>query len=158
MPLFLDKVPYTGDELRTDGYYYHSRPTVSFPELKIIRVAVFYRDGFCMYFGLQQETSNLTQRIEEELLNEETINWLKSAPNGIGVFQINGQSIEFEVWSRLRRNNIITNSRFGEILNDSSFILRETIDNDKGKTYEENIRFEFKQFSPKPDSTNRFTG
>lgn len=45
-----------------------------------------------------------------------------------------------------------TLKHYGEILNDTTFILK-TINSKNGKVVRENMTYKFKQLSPKPDST-----
>lgn len=148
--LMMSKTPYNGNELRIDGYYYSDEVDAS-----DYGVAVFYRDGVCYHLFGTDFTEPLDEYIEQEiLLNSSFVDDLRTTPTHIGVFQIAGESIEFETWEAGR--DITTFSHFGDIINDTAFILRERVNNDQGVTFEENITYRFKQFSPKPDSTTRF--
>jgi hypothetical protein len=148
--LSLDKNPYRGDELRIDGYYYSNLTSAI-----DIGVAVFYRDGICINVFSHIEGSDTTNFIENEiLLNESLISSFMNTPTHIGVFQINKESIEFETWEAGR--DIITFSNYGKIFNDTTFLITKQVNNDSGKSYSENLTYRFKQFSPKPDSTNNF--
>lgn len=88
------------------------------------------------------------------MLNDALISRLMNTPTHIGVFQINTESINFEIWEAGR--NITTFSHFGKILNDTTFLLEKRINNIINKTFTENLTYRFKQFSPKPNSTNNF--
>lgn len=44
----------------------------------------------------------------------------------------------------------------GSILNDSTFVIKTVSEFDRKKTLPENTTYHFRQFSPKPDSTNKF--
>lgn len=88
------------------------------------------------------------------MLNDALISRLMNTPTHIGVFQINTESINFETWEAGR--NITTFSHFGKILNDTTFLLEKRINNITNKTFTENLTYRFKQFSPKPNSTNNF--
>jgi hypothetical protein len=148
--LSMAKTPYTGNELRIDGYYY-SNPTTE----NNIGIAVFYRDGVCMHLFERPESQDTLDFIENEiLLNNTLMSRLWSTPSNIGVFQINEKSIEFETW--IAGRDITTFSHFGEILNGTTFLLTKWTNNDQGKSYSVNLTYRFKQFSPKPDSTNNF--
>jgi hypothetical protein len=49
--------------------------------------------------------------------------------------------------------------RAGQILNDTTFVIAESYRMNEGKkteVKERNETYHFKQFNPKPDSTNRF--
>jgi len=148
--LSMDKIPYTGDELRIDGYYYSNLTLAD-----DIGVAVFYRDGFCINTWVKPINQDTLSYIENNILfNDEFINKIKSIPTHIGVFKINAKSIEFETWEAGR--DIITFSHYGEILNDTTFLITKQVNNDSGKSYSEKLTYKFRQFSPKPDSTNTF--
>ena len=148
--LSIAKTPYTGNELRIDGYYYSNQTTAN-----DIGLAVFYRDGVCIHTFVPIEGQNILDFIENEiLLNEVLISRFWTTPTSIGVFQINAESIEFETWEAGR--DVITFSNFGEIINDTPFLITKQVNNDSGTSYSENLLYRFKQFSPKPDSTNTF--
>lgn len=148
--LSMAKTPYTGNELRIDGYYY-SNPTTE----NNIGIAVFYRDGICMHLFERPESQDTIGFIENEiLLNNTLMSRLWSTPSNIGVFKTNKESIEFETW--IAGRDITTFSHFGEILNYTTFLLTKWTNNDSGKTYLENLTYRFRHFSPKPDSTNTF--
>ncbi|MBT3206885.1 MAG: hypothetical protein HN704_03280 [Bacteroidetes bacterium] len=156
--LTLSKTPYSGVELRIDGYYYSDEYSIyaaaSDDYDSYVDIAVFYRDGFCIHTGthLNSQEDTLIYIENEILLNEEYISDLKSTPQHIGVFQIRYPDIEFEIWEA----RTTTFSNYGEILNDSTFIINKKMNNGTGNTYSVNLTYRFKQFSPKPDSTNNF--
>ena len=144
--LTMDKTPYFGDELRIDGYYYSS---IEYDKYR--NVAVFYRDGFCIRIGAEPESQEIFNYIENEiLLNDAFINKMKNVPTNIGLFQIMYPDIQFEIWEY--RTDPTT--YFGTIINDTTFIVNKWVNNRIKKTYEGNLTYRFKQFSPKPDSTN----
>ena len=148
--LSMDKIPYTGDELRIDGYYYSNQVYTDY-----IGIAVFYRDGACMNVFSRIKSQDTLAFIENEiLLNEDLMSKFWNTPNHIGVFQINAESIEFETWEAGR--DIITFSNYGEILNDTTFLIKKEINNESNKSETLNLKYCFRQFSPKPDSTNNF--
>ena len=139
--LTMQKTPYLGNELRIDGYYYSDIWFGSYRD-----VVVFYRDGFCI-----RDLVDSTEQIERDfLLNEELINRIKNVPTNIGVFQIMYPDIQFEIWEY--RTDPTT--YFGTILNDTTFIINKWVNNRTKETKSENLTHRFKQFAPKPDSTN----
>lgn len=151
--LMISRTPYTGSNLRIDGYYFSARTLADG-----IPIAIFYRDGVCFhcFFGATGASDTLKYIETEILLDEGFINKLKSEPSCIGVYQVAGNSLTFETWERVGSRKIITFSHFAEILNDTTFFLRKRVNNDQNVTREENIIYRFKKFSPKPDSTNTF--
>ena len=143
----MKKIPYFGDELRIDGYYYSNTEY----EGGGIRVVVFYQDGFCIYTLIAPTYQDTLKYIENEiLLNDAFINGEKNAPSHIGVFQIMYPDIQIEAWE-FRTDPF---SHFGTIINDTTFITTKRKNNRTKETYSENLTYRFKQFSPKPDSTN----
>ena len=148
--LMMSRTPYNGDELRIDGYYYSDATSSD-----LVGLGVFYRDGVCIHFLFKPETADTLNFIENEfLLNAEFIENAKNRPNWIGVFNINGTSLDYETFETARNTN--TRSYFAEIINDTTFVLQKEVDNLTGNIFEENITYRFKEFSPKPDSTNMF--
>lgn len=148
--LRMPKTPYTGNELRIDGYYYSNKTKDN-----NIGIALFYRDGVCMHLFERPESPDTIGFVENDiLLNNTLLSRLWSTPSNIGVFQINKTTIEFETWMAGR--DIITFSHYGQILNDTTFLLTKWTNNDSGKSYSEKLTYRFRQFSPKPDSTNTF--
>ncbi len=145
--LTIKKIPYLGDELRIDGYYYSD---LDFNNN--LSAAVFYKDGFCIHTRIaspvNQDTLNYIEN--EILLNDKYIAKMKKDPFHIGVFQIIYPNIEFEVWEY----KAWTFTYSGKIINDSTFIINKSICNENGKIYLENLTYRFKPFSSKPDSTN----
>ena len=148
--LSMAKTPYTGNELRIDGYYFSNQVFTDY-----IGIAVFYRNGICINVFTQIESHDTISFIENEiLLNEGLMSNFWNTPNHIGVFLINKESIEFETWEAGR--DIITFSNFGEILNDTTFLITKQVNNQSGATEAMSLTYRFRQFSPKPDSTNIF--
>ena len=147
--LMMNKTPYIGNELRIDGYYYSD-------DIQIIDfgLAVFYRDGVCYHLFGSRDSRSIEDYIEQEvLLNESFIDNLRTTPTNLGVFRIDNQIMSIEHWEASR--DIITLERSGEILNDTTFIMTE-VENLQGEIENVNYTYRFKEFSPKPDSTNMF--
>jgi len=148
--LSMSKTPYTGNELRIDGYYYSGITPAD-----DIGIAVFYRDGVCIHMYTRPKGQDTLDFIQNDiLLDNDLMSRLWSTPTNIGVFHINASSIEFETWEAGR--DIITFSNFGTILNDSTFVITREVNNDAGESTSLNLTYHFQEFSPKPDSTNSF--
>lgn len=80
--LSLVKTPYTGDELRIDGYYYSNQVFTDYNG-----IAVFYRVGICMNVYSRIESQDTLSFIENEiLLNETLMSNFRNTPTHIGVF------------------------------------------------------------------------
>lgn len=148
--LILYKTPYAGNELKIDGYYYSD----DYTQHRYRNVAVFYRDGTCIHFTTSIESIDTLQFIEREiLLNKSTISHFRNTPSHIGVFQIIKDSLMFEIWEGASIKNTYSFSHFGIILNDTTFLITKTTNNDTHKSDQKKLIYKFKQFSSKPDST-----
>lgn len=73
-----------------------------------------------------------------------------------GIYRIDDLRIEFEKWEPSSGGPMKTVIRRGCILNDTTFVITEKLNNYDGKTYHVRDTFRFREFFPKPDSTNRF--
>jgi hypothetical protein len=145
--LTLEKNDYNGNELRIDGYYICSHGFVPY---------FLYRNGIIM--GGTGEKNNDTSIMEEWFRNGSYATNAQKYKYDWGVFQIDGNQIKYEKW-------VPVNGPFpavtyeGVILNDTTFVINKSYRaKDIGKKAPSEIHWEyhFKQFSPKPDSTNRF--
>lgn len=147
--LMMNKTPYIGSELRIDGYYYSDDV-----EITDYGLAVFYRDGVCYHLFGSRDSRSIEEYIEQEiLLNESFINKLRTTPTNLGVFRIDDQIISIKHWEAAR--NILALKHFGEVINDTTFIMTE-VETLQGEIKNTNYTYRFKQFMPKPDSTNTF--
>ena len=156
IPVPLTKAGYTGNQLRTDGYYYSV-------DEDYLYLTVLYRDGFCIHtfthkpndFGL-----DALNYLEKRLLNDDYISKIKKIPLNIGIFKIENIDIEIEIWNdagRIIGGDILnTFSYYGKILNDTTFFVYKSVDNEDDKTYTEDLTYHFVKYDSKPDSTNRF--
>ncbi len=141
--LTLSKEPYTGHQLRIDGYYYSEFGSV-------YRIYFLYYDGvilsadFLTESLVEQEQSS----IYESFKSTKKINW--------GVFNIDNDIIQVEKWYPSSGGGMPVSIHKGEILNDTTFIMTISIHSKTGKQRELNETYHFKAFSPKPDSTNSF--
>ena len=151
--LHLEKVPYTGDELRIDGYYYSE---FGDEDDKLRDVYFFYRNGNLLYGSTY--SSDLEDKKEEEYTTEEWQSIVKESKQRWGVFQIEGTKILFERWYP-SQPPLKAYVREGEILNDTTFKITQSYrmkDGEKTERKDRDETFNFKEFSPKPDSTNKF--
>jgi len=149
--LTMKKTPYPGNELRIDGYYYSSPLYDKYADITTMRVAVFYRDGYCINTSIKITSSDTLGQIESEVLrNDGFIAHEKAIPSHIGVFLIMNPDIQFEVWEY----RAWTFTYYGKIIDGTTFIINKSINNRDGKNSSESLTYRFKQFSPKPDSTN----
>ncbi len=146
--------PYTGSELKIDGYYYN---TYIYGENKTGHdIYLFYTNGVLLFGGVSDQEQILIK--EEKLKNGEHYSNAKNSEEYWGNFQISGSSIKFEKWSK-DLSDIYLYVSEGSILNDSTFTITQSYRLEEGKQKNWtsiNETYHFKKFSPKPDSTNQF--
>lgn len=147
--LTLPKTPYTGNELRLDGYYY------DIEDEKIWSTYFFYRNGI-LHYGIASDTlENDLDKYDTWFASDYYSEHLRKDRRRWGLFEIYNDSIVFERWGILEGGDPVL--RFsGRILNDTTFIITKCENPHSGETCQKNDLYHFRQFSPKPDSTNMF--
>ncbi len=146
--LTLPKQPYLGNELRTDGYYYQTGE-------KAIIVAFLYKDGTMILAG-SIPAQEIQQR-EEMFKSGEFYEHIKNNKTCWCVYRIEDGNIKTNYWVSPRPFRCYFQE--GAILNDTTFVLQRYYRMENGEKTEEgdiNETYHFRQFSPKPDSTNMF--
>ncbi len=152
--LSLSKTPYIGNELRIDGYYY----TVSAnSDYLYYHEYFFYKDGMLLVLsGITNSYAEMDDYILTFYINcDDYKDYLKSW----GLFHINDGNIKIEHRAPGRPLSKTTYIKEGVILNDTTFLITKIYSMRKGKKgeiKERNETYHFRQFSPKPDSTNNF--
>jgi len=149
-PLSRTKEPYNGNQLRIDGYYYRNINDM------IYDIYFFYSDGIVLSVsGSEESLEDANNYIFENFINSEDY---KDIAYQWGVFNINGNQIVFERWYPSEWP-YAAYCREGHISNDTTFIVTESYKLKNGEKTEVdaiNEMYHFKQFSPKPDSTNEW--
>ncbi len=141
----LTKSPYYGADLKIDGYYY-----VQDVEQNFTNVFFLYRDGIILHtYGYSSLDLNI---VEQEIIERYSI--IKDTKDCWGVFIITGNAIEYEKWGPSVGGGLPTYKCIGEILNDTTFIITESVEDNK-TSYKDPIDvYHYKHFLPKLDSTN----
>jgi hypothetical protein len=145
--LTMTRVPYVGDKLKVNGYYY----TIVNDGLNdtLLESLFLYRNGVALFLGAY---SNATLfEFENEISNLDVKN-LQRLPYNWGIFRIEDSEIKINRWligTGSNYPNIIAN---GTILSDTSFMIKGLFE----RRPEEKHIFYLKEYSPKPDSTNNF--
>lgn len=99
--------------------------------------------------------STLSEIENTFLLSESSQEHTQSSKTDWGLFGVTSSTITIQGWRISRCKRPVVEFR-GEVLTDTSFNITTYIDeNDESNTVNENTYY-FKQFSPKPDSTNDF--
>ena len=143
--LTLPRRDYTGNELRTDGYYYY------FTKNNTV-VYFLYRNGIilCAHSYSTHDLNTVESemiRLYPEVLKNKA---------GWGVFVVNGNEIEYDEWNAPTGSSLPIIKRKGYIENDTTFRITESYYSDIKKTDYKEFVYRFKQFDNKPDSTNRY--
>jgi len=147
--LILKRVEYTGNELRTNGFYY-GNPNTDFQSVKRYELFVFYKNGIMMLPG------NIEFEKMEEYITSITKSNQEDTKFVWGLFSVdNNINIEHWVSAQCGYPAVL---RTGDILNDTTFVLNKMVRRDSQGTTEKDITqtFNFRQFDTKPDSTNNF--
>lgn len=142
--LLMDRKDYTGNELRTDGYYYY------FTKSNNTVVYFLYRNGIIVC-AHSYSTHDLNF-VENEMVKAYSL--IRKYKDGWGVFAINGNKIEYEIWNASTGFSLPTIRRIGYIKNDTTFCITESYYSDIKRTEKEETVYCFKQFDNKLDSTN----
>ncbi len=134
---------FNGDQLRLDGYYYTEKENF---EGIIYSRYTFYKNGIVRYLG--------------SINDLELLNFVNGNSKTVwGIFNIENNNIQFERWYPSSGGPLEAYVRAGKILNDSTFHITETyrlLNGEKTEYRLKNEIYHFKQFSPKPDSTNSY--
>ena len=146
----LVRTEYLGNELKINGYYINTMNDDG-----VISAYFFYQDGVVLSSGGSPEEMTI-EEIENIWLSDEYDDFIKKTKYLWGVFNIADEYIEFETWESGNGSALKTVIRSGDILNDTTFVLTILYNNYNDNTIILNDTFQFKQFSPKPDSTNLF--
>lgn len=145
--LSLEKTPYTGNELRTDGYYYEYNDN-------LISIYFLYKDGIILYAFSHKEIG--LDEIEKEMIENNMYNDFQADKSRWGLFVVNGKTFQMERWTSSTGFSLPVTRCKGYIENDTTFHITETFQSDTRKYYQGDWVYHFKQFNLKPDSTNNF--
>jgi hypothetical protein len=152
--LSIDRVNYIGNELKISGYFYYKYSTSAD---NLYSIYFLYSNGIVMHGGATKESNLLT--LETEFQNGIYYNKIKDSRYHWGVFRIENDIIKIERWYPSSGGKLRAYVREGIILNDTSFVIKEFYRDRRGKKkdFEElQENYYFKNFSPKPDSTNKY--
>ncbi len=139
-PLLFERVDYHGNKIKIDGYYYHSR---TIDNVLHTSAYFFYRNGVYYRWGWSK-ASNL-EIFESKIRDQEYLQHMNNVPYGWGVYIVLRDKIQYSGWSTSVGGSYPAFKGEWEILNDTTLYDRK---------FDET--WYFKEFSPKPDSTNRF--
>lgn len=150
--LRLVRQDYNGTEIQLNGYYLG---VLSGINKGMNSIYFFYRDGVVLYGGGFAESDDIGEK-EVRFRSKEFNEGIKKYKSGWGVFAITGNEIEFETWEPSNGGPLHSVNRSGKIINNRTFVITSFYNGYDKKISIMNDTFYFKEFSPKPDSTNRF--
>ena len=150
--LSIQRKPYTGNQLRIDGYYYDEYAEASY------RSALFLYENGIVLDGGGFPVDELNEQ-EEYFKSEKWVSSARKSKYGWGVFLIEGSTIKFERWYPSSGPPLESYVREGEVLNDTTFVIARSyrvVEGQETEVRQRDETYHFKEFSPKPDSTNGF--
>jgi hypothetical protein len=149
--LAIGKRPYTGKQLKIDGYYY------SIYRGAINVVYVFFQNGVIQTFGVSDYGMDFS-KVERDFTDPQVMATMQNNKYWWGDFAIDTNSIKIEHWQPSNGAfPVYTNE--GTILNDTTFTLTtlyRLVNGQQKYVTAINEIYYFKKYSPKPDSTNNF--
>lgn len=140
---------YKGYELRTDGYYYFKN--ISADSIVKYHIHFFYRNGVVLECGNPTQEELKTR--EEEFKNGKFNKYVSRSASSWGIFKIDSSTIQIEL---LYYSPFRAYINYGEIINDTTFVLKKRKSSYSSEEIEILGTCHFKKFYPKPDSTNNF--
>ncbi len=168
---FVKRETKTVINLRTDGYYYYEEYSKDqiydksndlLKNKNLMHPIILYKDGtlkYCMWYPIEntedinlrhKSFTNTIKNVEKEVFNETIISW--------GHYKIDKDTIIIRYyWHGPNPFKEYLVEKIGNVLNDTTFILKKAITVDKNaycEDYKPEI-YKFRHFSPKPDSTNK---
>lgn len=147
--LTLPRQSYYGDQLRIDGYYYNASEGR-------YDILLFYHDGTALYGG-SPLIADVPAR-EIEYANGVYYNFVKDTKHNWGRFVVEGNIFKREFWPPSSGGPLDAYTHSGVILNDTTIQITKAWRSCKPRRKNDvDVIYHFKRFSPKPDSTNRFT-
>jgi hypothetical protein len=168
--LSLNRQDFLNNNLRTDGYFYFFSDRVIDTKIgeKYFEVFFIFKNGIYVKFlyGGYNQSIDIKNRISKLDNDVKLSNRFKQGIDyklDWGIFKTSGSEIEIERWATSSGAGAYPTEFFkGEIKNDTTihFHTRIAADplvvNAKKKTFSIDETYNFRQFSPKPDSTNKF--
>jgi hypothetical protein len=150
--LSIERAPFAGNQLKIEGYFYHQ-----YGVQQTASIYFLFSNGTILLAGDNYEI-NRRNEFEQTFITRNFIEKLKGIKFCWGVYKIEGNLLAFERWYPSERP-YKAYVRAGSILNDTTFIITESYrmkNGNKTQVRVENETYHFRQFKPKPDSTNAF--
>lgn len=146
-PLAFDRMPFLGNELQTDGFYYYTYyPNSQWDTTNRTYIVFLYKDG-TISRGYTYNTVNI-QDITIEMIKEEE-KYLQEDSGSWGLFTVKDNIIYWSFWNYNPDFSTYVSFDSAEILNDTTF--HEYRESNEGIIVDNT--YHFHQFSYKPDSS-----
>lgn len=153
--LGIPRIPYTGNELRIDGYYYSPSVIIEnlghYREMAFYDIIIFYRNGLLMNTSMDIDEGADSIKTIENRLRSLPSEWMLGTSDGFGTFSIHNQTLRMSQWSK--EWDLLALECEGKIINDSTFTTIYYSKSESKKNYLNVRTYHFKQYRPKPDST-----
>ncbi len=149
--LHLSRKPYTGNQLRLDGYY-----SGEYLSGEMVDNYFLYENGIIFYAN-STEKNNLDNH-EKNFTDLNYIKVSKQTKPRWGVFEVEGAIIRFSRWT-FGEPPVTAALWTGKVLSETSFVITEVYSSGHGKRVypkDKQIVYNLRSFSPKPDSSNPF--
>lgn len=144
----LDRKNNSSKKLKLNGYYYLAE------DRQIYDSYFFYQNGVLLNLGGSSNSNKSDFKNFENVVNaQKEINNVKEY---WGLYEIVGDEIRFERYYPSSGGPKPAYIRSGKILNDTTFIITQSMRSDGSGVQSKNETYNFRKFSPKPDSTNNF--
>jgi len=156
--LSLPLTPYTGNQLHIDGYYYQimDEPSlmdgILYGEGSIGMCYFFYENGIVLYLGGR---GNSLEGMDEYVIRAMGSQNYKNIKFLWGVFVAEDSIIKIDSWfpgPKPYKAYVME----GIVLNDTTFQITKSYRSNGSELREKDEIYYFREFSPKPDSTNKY--
>lgn len=152
--LTFQKIKYGTDELRINGYFYSESKNNS------ESVFFLYENGIFLDWGgvsnsLRLNLFSINEIRDSTIHHFSNLGYHKNLQYGWGVWKIENNQIVVESWLTGVGGAYPVGRYVGDIINDSIIMIAFTYQLPPVGT-EKKERFMFREFNPKPDSTNQF--
>lgn len=153
--LTLEPVTIEDPSIRLDGLWYSIGQ-----DGRYYAFSFLYRSGHICYIGSRFYTLEFDEELANILESDEHKTFARNNQLSTGVFNVDGSTIRIEKWYPSSGGPNKAYVQEGCIVNDTLIVINEFYRMKKGKkknAKELDIRYYFKEYSPKPDSFNIFT-
>lgn len=147
--LSIPRVPYLGDDLRLIGYYYDLYNN-QYYDLNFL-----FRNGVLLHCGSGYDQTAMTN-LEADFASGAFHSMAFGSKTAWGVFLIDSPSVALERWYPSSGGPLKSYVLSGTIVNDSAFHITGSRRSNGTELQSVDFTYHFKQFGPKPDSTNQF--